>query len=827
MIEASITAWAFLLGTIFASSVAGLLLSRCIPWSNAARVAGIPRAFGIACAPFLLGLLSVIALGLFRFKSHEFHLGVVCVALIGLCAVAPMLPAPIRPRPLQGRTERSPLSWVLGALLVAYMAILIVFALFVPLTQNDGLEYAIVGRTLYESRDLLSYPVLNSGASPSGFYGPWTHPPLYVSLIYIANVIQGNADAPGLMRLISPWCALSATGLVYAIGCMGGRVTGMLAAVFTLSTPMFFLGAGSSLIDPLPVLGISLVLCSVIAVEGKAVICGVVQGLTLGCTLWAHSQAVLFVPLSIAALTLKNGWREPRPLLLQAIVLLGISGLIAAWPYGRNFHLFGSIISDNPAVFALKELRWAEYFSMARGLESWPEKIQYGILKGWFALEAYSLAFWCMSLGMALYVARLHRRHIWAQLRQGYFSQVPEHWLFVPFCIVLIYIGGAFLSALLGIDQMMRSERYMLVILPCVAILAGSGIYHWAWQPSFGPEERDDSEQTHPKARYRVVKSAAIVLFFTAQLIVFGGYRWLSPVVAAGQTGHHKINSIRQWPAYGAIEYLRHNAPLRSVVFTMKPSDMYYSEHRMLSYLDPRLIAFYLEADVGLARQRLRELGVSHLHIPDYSLPPVYNSVLQEMIARPDIAQLVFSSDGYQIYKLRDDVNPFFGTIRDISPGAISWTQVCQLVLGGRKSILRLPLSSRVMSSGEVSHPCMDLPFFQRESAQIVLSGTDSVIEVNAAHDLIPVSGTKEYRLELALEGHAWVQVYLYQYDKAGRLLNQFMAGEIALAKQDSKRRFERRFISHQEAASVRIGIEHRGNSSLRVVKASLITLSR
>jgi len=121
----------------------------------------------------------------------------------------------------------------------------------------------------------------------------------------------------------------------------------------------------------------------------------------------------------------------------------------------------------------------------------------------------------------------------------------------------------------------------------------------------------------------------------------------------------------------------------------------------------------------------------------------------------------------------------------------------------------------------------MDLPFFQRENAQIVLSGADSAIEVNAAHDLIPVSGTKEYRLELDLEGHAWVQVYLYQYDRAGRLLNQVMAGEIALGKQDSKRRFERRFISLPEAASVRIGIEHRGNSSLRVVKASLITLSR
>ena len=826
MTEASLTAWACLLGVFFASSVAGLSLSRLIPWSSTAREAGIPRAFGIACAPFLLGLLSVIALGLFRFNSHGFHLGVVCIGLIGLCAIAQMWPAPIRPSPLHGRTERGLFSWVLGGLLMAYIAILIIFAVFVPLTQNDALEYAMVGRMLFDTRDLFSYPVLNPGAGNFGFYAPWTHPPLYVSMIYIANVIQGHADIPGLMRLISPWCALSATGLVYAIGCMGGRITGLLAAVFFLSTPMLFLGAGSALIDPLPVLGISLVLCTVIAVEGGAVLCGVVQGLTLGCALWAHSQTVLFIPLTLAALVLKKGWREPRAFLLQAIVLLGFAGLIAAWPYGRNLLLFGSIISDNPAVFALKELRWAEYFSMARGLESWPEKIQYGIFKGWFALEAYALAFWSMSLGVALYLARLHRRHIWAQLRRGDFSQVPDNWLFVTFGVALIYICGAFLSALLGIDQIIRSERYMLVILPCVAVLAGSGIFHWARLPSPGSGEKEDSEHPLPLVRYSVVKSAVIVLLFAAQLIVFGGYRWLSPGATAGQTGYHKIETLQQWPAYGAIEYLRNKVTLQSVVFTMKPSDMYYSERQMVSYLDPRMIPIYLETDVMLARQRLRGLGVSHLHIPDYSLPPVYNSALQEMIARPDLTQLVFSSGGYQIYEVREDADPVLGTPLDISPGAIPWTQASQLVLGGRKSILRLPLSSRVMDHSEVSHDFTDLPFFQRERAQIVLSGTDPVLEGNAAHVLIPVSGAKEYRLEMDLEGHAWVQVYLSQYDKVGRLLNQVMMGEIALGKQDPKRRFERRFISHPDAVSVRIGIEHRGNSSLRVVKASLVSLS-
>ena len=314
---------------------------------------------------------------------------------------------------------------------------------------------------------------------------------------------------------------------------MGGRITGLLAAVFFLSTPMFFLGAGSALIDPLPVLGISLVLCTVIALEGGAVLCGVVQGLTLGCALWAHSQTVLFIPLSIAALALQKGWREPRAFFLQASVLLGIAGLIAAWPYGRNLLLFGSIISDNPAVFALKELRWAEYFAMARGLESWPEKIQYGIFKGWFALEAYALAFWSMSLGVALYLARLQRRHTWAQLRRGDFSQVPEHWLFVTFGIAYdLYRRRLFvctvgarpddsIRAIYAGDPAMRCRSRRQRHLP----LGASSFSRSRREERFRTLSPPGAIQCRKILRHRSAFRCATYCFWGVSMAIPGGYR--------------------------------------------------------------------------------------------------------------------------------------------------------------------------------------------------------------------------------------------------------------------------------------------------------------
>ena len=142
------------------SSGAGMALVPFVPWSEAARQAGIPRACAFAIGPFLLGLLAVVALGVFRGASHAFHIGVVFTGLILLCSAAalarplPQLERLGTPRPI-GRWE-----WVFGGLLAAWVALLIVDSLFMPLMQNDALEYATVGRLLFELRDLFAYPAL-------------------------------------------------------------------------------------------------------------------------------------------------------------------------------------------------------------------------------------------------------------------------------------------------------------------------------------------------------------------------------------------------------------------------------------------------------------------------------------------------------------------------------------------------------------------------------------------------------------------------------------------------------------------------------------------
>jgi 4-amino-4-deoxy-L-arabinose transferase-like glycosyltransferase len=826
MIETSITAWIWMLAAMLASSGAGFALVRFVPWSDTARQAGIPRAFACAIAPFLLGILAVLALGVFRGASHAFHLGVVFAGLLLLCATVvltrplPRFERPGKPLPID-RWER-----VFSGLLAAWVVLLILDTLFMPLMQNDALEYATVGRLLFELRDLLAYPALDPTVGASGFYGPWTHPPLYIALSYIANVFQGHADAPGLMRLISPWCALAATAVVYSMGCLINRTTGLLSALVFLSTPLLFLGAGSALIDPLPVLGMTLVLCTATMVEGSPARRGAVQGLTLGLALWTHSLAVLFVPLAVVAIVVNAGWHGLRTFMHQIPVLLGVAGLVAAWPYCRNLELFGSFISDNPAVFALQKLNWPEYFSMARGLESWPEKIQYGLFKGWFALEAYSLSFWLMTLGAVLYWRQMNLRLSGTHLHHENAPGIFDRLMLTASGVVVVYLCGTALSMLIGIDLMIRNERYLLMLMPCVALLAAGGLSRMLKRTTGAPETQP-VDNYGMNAHFSILIRTAIIVILSAQLVALAAYRWNTIGVPAAKAGSYQEAMLQEVPAYRAVDYLQKKVSAEATVFSLKPADMYYSGKRMISYLDPRLIPFYGELDAVLAWQRLSDLGVSHLHIPVYALPPLYNSALQEIMGHHDLSRLVYSSGGYQIYALSRAGKASFGNPMDISPGTIPWTRINEIVWGGRKSLFKLTLSTKTIRPGEVSHSDHTLPFFLRERATLLLSGSGDIRDSIAKPEIIAVTGGHEYLVDLQLEGPAFAQVYLMQYDTSGRLLNQGLIGEIILGRQDPIRQFLRRFIAHPDASSVRIGVGHHGNASIQILKAALVSVER
>ena len=788
MIETSFAAWALILGTASVATLTGLMLARSLTWSSTARAGAIPLAFGVAVAPFLLGMSTVLLLYIFPGARHITHLlgalTLLFILSLVLLLICPDRVAKEKPEKMN-RFSPEKWDWLFGALLAAWIIGLAADTLLTPLTENDSLEYATVGRFLFEQRDLSAYPALNSALNSSGFFGPWTHPPLYVSMIYLMNVIQGHADVPGMMRLIAPCFALSSATLIFTIGRLSSLTVGTIASLIFLSTPTFYLGASGGAIDALPISAMTLLYCVIISLDGGIFRRSLVQGLILGLALWTHSQALLYVPLAVIAIALSNGWQKKGESLKQVTVMLSVAGLIAAWPYGRNLKLFGTFISDTPAVFALKGLGWTEYFLMARGLDSSLDMITYGMFKGWFQPAAFSFSFWVMTLGLLTYLVQLQRQDGWWAWKRSDLISIPEPWKLPGLGIISCYLLGVATSMLLGIDLMIRNERYWLILIPSVALFGASWLY-----------------ETGVRKKVTLVLAVAF-LALSGQFLFVGTHKWRKLGLGFRDVLRTQGEKLKKWPEYGAVEYLRDNSRAEDMVLSLKPAVMYYTHRRMISYLDPRLLPFYREQDTNKAIKELRGLGIRYFQIPNYSLPCIYNSELQEILAREDLTTLAFSEHGNQIYEMR---NPTPG----IPLGSVNQASVT--------------FFKSEIGADDIQISPVGSPLFQRELWTYLTSFGNAPVSVPKGN-LTQTIGGKEYRLVLSLDGEAFVRIRLWYYDGIGHLLEQNLIGEMAISKTTGSSKFVRRFKTRSETTGVGVTIEYRGSTRIRIDHAEIDSL--
>ncbi len=835
---------------IFGASVAGVLIASIFPWSVSARSDYIHRAVGLGLAPFVLGICGVMVLACLPGAESIWHLGTVFIVL-GMVSVLFWLIRKGKCEPIVSRvsTPRSFGEYIFSGLVLLWAVFLLINTIFLPLSQNDALEYATVARELFFTRDLANYPVINSQESVSGFFGPWTHPPLYVALAYLAQLAQGHSNDPGFMRLISPWFGLCATYLVYILGKVVSRLTGLVSATIFLSTPLFFAGADSALIDALPILGILIVVACVFAFDVSPVRRGACIGFVLGLSLWTHSQAILFIPITVGLVVLRYGSKGLANSFKELFFVLLMAFVIGGWPYWRNWLLFGSPISDNPAVFALPLLDWPAYFSVARGLDKPAAIFQYGVLKGWFSLEAYGWAFWLMLFGVFLLVRSL-RQALFPNLlcngAQGVL-QPPQHLLFLSLLVVVVYLSGVVTSVALGLDLMIKNERYMLVILPFVALLAGSGVTQLLFR---GAMIVKDEDQPPFRRDLLVIGAFFLALILLSQLWMLGWYyRWrhdVPRVVLSKFDSQEEAEAkkkiieqpiferrLAQNSALSAVFWMRNNLPQDALVLSLRPADMYYSQRKMLSFLDERLLSVYQEASADRAASLLRELGVSYIHVPDYGVPATYNSVLDSVIENPRLTRLVHSNGGTRIFELLfvEDERPVASVFssRRFSPSDEPWTVYRQLNIGGRKAMSILGLGGDSLPTDGRSSPPFSLPVFHRDFSTVLANGRGSPMSDGRLDSLLKIQAGQEYRVRFDLQGRGLVRLWVMQLDAQGKILadSPISSGVERFAEQvldspDHVQEMMKRFVALPQSAYIRFGLEHVGHSTLRIHDAIL-----
>lgn len=818
MSHVSSAGWAWFIAIFLLSSWSGILLSRLMVWSDQSRLARVPEAFGLAFAPFVTGVLTVIALGVFPGGTHRLHLLFITSCLLILFFLGFLF----RRSEGLGRVGKSVKSgsgmlWMLMfIILFGWIIYFAVDLLAMPLLQNDALEYASAARVLFETRDIADYPVVNPQRSSSGFYGPWTHPPLYTALLYLAYLLQDHANYPGLLRLISPWFFISSVILLHAVCSILGRLQAGWATIVYLATPLAVMGASSGLIDALSMCGLLMVVTCVAHLDQRPVARPLQLGIIVGLSLWAHSQAILVIPLVLVAVALVDKRSSISEFFLRNLVLvLGIV-MVAGWPYFRNLIMFGSLVSDNPAVFALPELNWPEYFSKARGLESFSEKVQYGIFKGWTILRSYGFAFWFMTLGVFLTSYAVPKK-IWLNsfLGKGISSQYRLQCTALVF--IICYFSGVVLSTFLGIDLMIKNDRYLLFILPCVVIF--SGIFLGKFLSSGNWVSDKDNNFSRAIQDISVMLIAGVLVIQLCISIIYQQHR--NSVLGVTVFEQTDPDKLRYWPGYSAMSYLRESTPPDSLILAERPSEMYYAHRKMISYLDDRLIPVYREADILKAVSALRGIGVTHIQMPGYSHPAIYNTLIQKIIADYSLTSLVFSNGSEQIYSLESSRKKI-QQIYDLSPGVIPWSQIKNFSLLGIRQA-DISIETDVNNSEFYSVGGMALPLFQRAWTTVLISGSaKSHVEQQDIQDMIAVDSGKEYIVDLDVEGDAYVHVYLHQYDRSGRLLGRGrpsneLISEMVLDPASGPRSISRRVVMSPDTEYVRLSIEHRGNSIVRI----------
>ncbi|WP_240231806.1 ArnT family glycosyltransferase [Devosia lacusdianchii] len=804
MIETGLSGLSLFALLIVLSIVSSLRIAASLPWREDSPSV-LVFAFGIATAPFLLGMASIFAL---TFAAGQHRL--LQLAMAGVLVSLPLLLKPRRPTSKGNPGEL--LEWGDWALLAVWLLlalIMLALAVLVPLSQNDALEYASAARVIYEHNSIGNYPVLDPQANSDGYFGPWTHPPLYVALIFLTDVMQGNADKPGLMRLISPWFALSGSLMVFALARPLGRKVALAAAIVFLSTPLFFLGAVSALLDALPISAFVLLLATIVMMGGGTKSRGTAIGLVLALGLWTHSLAIVFIPLAIVGIVLIHGVRNYRHWLAELAVAILIALLAGGAHYVRNVLLFGAPISDNPAVFALPSLAWDEYFIINRGLDSAVATLQYGVLKGWFALEAFGFSFWGMAIGAAACLLAIRTGLVRAALNGSRTLAAAPGLLLVLLGVLVTYYGGVVVSVLLGIDLMVKNERYLLSIQGLIAVLCAFGFFAATQGLSkfFGGKI--------------LANIAATLLAFVlaAQGALFFHYSLVKNGLSLGTVGQDFSTTLSQLPDYQLTDYLRNQTPADSVVFSLKPSDMYYAHRRQIGYLDPRLVPLYEADTVTDGAGVLGNLGIDYIHVPSYGLPPLYNSVLADILRDRRVTTLLVSNGGGQIYQLAASPAALAEDI-DITPGAIQWGRQALFELGGRKRLSALESSELGVWEGNTSEATSPFGLFQRSLLTAVQTGAPDL-----AAGAIAATGASEIGIDLDVHGRGLMSLTAHLYRENGAM-DAVPLGTFELSATYPAKHYARRLLLDDNTASVTIVLQQQGLSSLTVDSAS-VTLYR
>jgi len=405
--------------------------------------------------------------------------------------------------------------------------------------------------------------------------------------------------------------------------------------------------------------------------------------------------------------------------------------------------------------------------------------------------------------------------------------------------LIVVYLGGVVASVVLGLDLMIKNERYLLVIMSPVAILAAFGVTSAIRMitgfRTIGHAVLLDSRSITLTMSLLGAGISIVLVPMVPMVAIPIGKMLVRPVSvpAATQLSQSKASRERDRvssyaPMLGVAKWLSESTARDTVVLSMRPSDLYYADRRMVSYLDPRLLEFYRQNDPVQGAAILARMGVSVIHLSDYFIPPISHSSLMQILADPNLATLQYDSYGVQVYQLAKS-GKFLDQGFDYASASGLWLET--LVF-----FMPIPMDRLVSGTFARSLPLADSgdrtnpigPLHRAFGTWLTPSGSTKFPDLRI-NSIVPVSPGTEYLLDIEFDGCGYFSVWIVEYGQDGQIVTSGGRGSTRLmdlaACGSSLANFKRRFQTNGKAQFVRVGIEHRGYSWVSVKKFALVSI--
>ena len=281
---------------------------------------------------------------------------------------------------------------------------------------------------------------------------------------------------------------------------------------------------------------------------------------------------------------------------------------------------------------------------------------------------------------------------------------------------------------------------------------------------------------------------------------------------------------------YKLITYINHNLSMDDKVLTFRQSDVaFYQEVPFRSHLAADLVDIYASASVSEGIEKLREFGITHLFIPNYAIPAIYNSFIQGAIGDIRYSTLIAQHNGYQLFALNQtgDVNARRKSIYQLDLNI--WPDSWEIIEGKEFSFEQLYSEARRNPVISYGGGFVSDNIGENKISFVSARGPKRIAPIFSGA-MLPLKKAERVQDDFYFSLHSnikldgQVRVHLIEYDDLGILINRSIIGHV-LHNGLSEKELNLQFLTLIDTDSIRLEFELDGSGQFEVVNAELFSL--